>query len=126
MGETTRQIRIQKQLQQDLAELYQAEAKTAFKGSIISITKVRITSDLMDAKVYISAFPLKDKTVFMEYIDANASRIKGELGSRIRHQMRRVPNIEYIFDDSLDYVDEIDKALKGNGVDLIKESKNKK
>ncbi len=123
MGETTRQRRVQNQIQQDLAEIFQSEAREAFKGKIISITRVKITSDLMDARVYISAFPMDDKETFMEYVEAEAPKIKNILGQRIRHQMRRVPNIQYVFDDSLDYVDDIDNALKGRGEDPIKDSK---
>jgi len=124
MGETTRQRRVQNQIQQDLAEIFQAEAREAFKGKIISITRVKITSDLMDCRVYISAFPMDDQTAFMEYVEAEAPKIKNILAQRIRHQMRRIPNIQYVFDDSLDYVDEIDKALKGRGEDPIQDSKN--
>ncbi|MEN8138426.1 MAG: 30S ribosome-binding factor RbfA [Bacteroidota bacterium] len=123
MGETTRQKRIQKQIQQDLAEIFQTEAKIAFKGMIISVTRVKVTSDLMDARVYLSAFPMKDKKAFMEYIENEAPKFRNLLGQRIRHQMRRVPNLDYVFDDSLDYVDDIDNALKGKGTDPIKDSK---
>jgi len=122
MGETTRQRRIQKQIQQDLAEIFQNEARESFKGVIISITKVKVTSDLMDARVYLSAFPMDDKNVFMEFVEAESAKIKNILGQRIRHQMRRVPNIQYVFDDSLDYVNDIDRALKGHGEDPIKDS----
>lgn len=123
MGETTRQKRIQKQLQQDLAEIFQLETRTSFKGVIVSVTKVKITSDLVDAKVYLSIFPTKEKDVFMDFLNEEASRIKNLLAQRVRHQLRRIPNIQYIFDDSLDYINRIDDALKGKGIDPIKDSK---
>lgn len=123
MSETTRQRRIQKQIQQDLAEIFQNEARDQYRGVIISITNVRVTSDLMDAKVHISAFPMKDKEGFMSFVKEIENKVKNLLGQRIRHQIRRVPSIEYVFDDSLDYINEIDKALKGKGEDPIKDSK---
>lgn len=123
MGETTRQKRIQKQLQQDLAEIFQLETRTSFKGVIVSVTKVKITSDLADSKVYLSIFPTKEKDVFMDFLNEEASRIKNLLAQRVRHQLRRIPNIQYIFDDSLDYINRIDDALKGKGIDPIKDSK---
>lgn len=115
MSETTRQKRIQNQIQQDLAEIFQSEARTSLPGKIISVTKVRVTSDLMDARVYLSAFPEIDKKEFMDFVDENAAKFKNLLGQRVRHQIRRVPNIEYMYDDSHEYADNIDKALKGKG-----------
>ena len=106
-----------------MAGMSQARWDIMVKGKIISITRVKITSDLMDARVYISAFPMDDQKTFMEYVEAESPRIKNILAQRIKHQMRRIPNIQYVFDDSLDYVDEIDKALKGKGEDPIHDSK---
>lgn len=123
MGETTRQKRIQKQIQQDMAEIFQAEARETFKGMIISVTQVKVTSDLMDARIYISAFPMENKQEFMDFIINETPKVRNLLGQRIRHQMRRVPNIEFVYDDSIDYVDKIDKALKGDGIDPIKDSR---
>jgi ribosome-binding factor A len=121
MNESTRQKKIQNQIQQDLAEIFQSEARISLPGTIISVTKVRVTSDLMDARVYLSAFPLKSKDEFMEFVEENASHFKNLLGQRIRHQMRRVPNIDYAYDDSHEYADDIDKALKGKGENPIED-----
>lgn len=84
----------------------------AYNGAMISVTGVRITPDLSIAKVYLSIFPSAKANEVMEIVNENNKSIRGELGRRVRHQLRIVPELTFYVDDSLDYVERIDDLLK--------------
>lgn len=117
--ESTRQQRIAALLQKDLAEIFQKISQQIFKGTLITVTKVRISPDLGYAKVYLSLFPIKDKDEFLGTLKDHASEIRHELGQRTRHQMRKVPELNFFIDDSLDYEENIDRLLRGEGENPI-------
>jgi ribosome-binding factor A len=81
-------------------------------GKMISITKVRVSPDLSYAKIYISIFPSSDQSAILESIHEHSSRIRFEMGQIVRRQLRIVPEIAFFIDDSLDYIDNIDRLLK--------------
>lgn len=83
------------------------------QGVIISVTQVKVTVDLSIAKVYLSIFPIKQAKVLIEGISSNAPIIKHELAQRTKHQLRRMPELLFFIDDSLEYIDQIDRSLKG-------------
>jgi ribosome-binding factor A len=113
--ESNRQKKIGGILQQDLVEVLQGAAtRGGLKGVIISVTKVKVTSDLSIAKVYLSIFPNKEGTELLKGIRSNTSLIRHELAQRTKHQLRRMPNLEFFIDDSLEYIDRIEKSLKGD------------
>ena len=113
MEETQRQKKIGGILQQDLAEVLQGAATSGgLRGVIISVSKVSVTTDLSIAKVYLSIFPNKEATPLLEGIRSNTSRIRHELAQRTKHQLRRMPHLEFFIDDSLEYIDRIEKSLK--------------
>lgn len=109
---STRQQKINKQLQKDLADIFQQQGMQAYNGAMISVTGVRITPDLSIAKVYLSIFPSAKAAVVMEIVNDNNKSLRGELGRRVRHQLRIVPELIFYVDDSLDYVERIDDLLK--------------
>jgi len=112
--ESNRQKKISKILQQDLADILQGAArKGGLRGIIISISKVSVTTDLSIAKVYLSVFPSDKGEEILAGIKANTSLIKHEVSQRTKHQLRRTPNFIFFIDDSLDYIEKIDKSLKG-------------
>ena len=82
------------------------------KGILISVTKVNVTVDLSIAKVYLSIFPIDKGAELLEGIRFNAPLIKHELSQRTKHQLRRMPQLIFYIDDSLEYIDQIDKSLK--------------
>ena len=113
--ENQRQKKVAGVLQQDLVEVLQGAAREGgMKGVIISVTKVIVTVDLSIAKVYLSIFPVKDSQQLMEGISSNAPLIKHELAQRTKRQLRRMPELLFFLDDSLEYIDQIDQSLKGN------------
>ncbi len=113
--ESTRQKKIGVTLQKDLTIILQKLLKVGAMGSIIaSVTKVRVSSDLSSAKVYISVFPVKNTPVIFDLISQKKSEIRNSLGILIKNQIRRVPELFFYNDDSLEHIDSIDAALKKN------------
>jgi ribosome-binding factor A len=114
MEESQRQKKIASLLKQDLVDVLQSSAtQGGMKGVIISVSKVRVTVDLSIAKVYVSIFPNNKGKELIEGIKSNAHLIKHELAQRTKHQLRRMPQLEFFIDDSLEYIDRIEKSLKG-------------
>ena len=111
---TQRQKKIGGILQQDLAQVLQKAATDGgLRGVIISVSKVNVTTDLSVAKVYLSIFPNKEAQPLLEGIKSNKPLIRHELAQRTRHQLRRMPTLEFFIDDSLEYIDGIERSLKG-------------
>jgi len=111
--ETNRQKKIAGVIQKDLVDILQGAARDGMKGVVISVTKVHVTSDLGQAKAYLSIFPSDKKEEIMEGIIANTVMIRHALALRTKNQLRRMPEMMFFIDDSLDYIEDIDKALKG-------------
>ncbi len=120
--ETNRQKKIAGVLQKDLVDILQSAARDSLKGVIISVTKVHVTSDLGQAKVYLSVFPSSKRDSILEGIISNAKTIRYEMAQRTKNQLRRMPEISFFVDDSLDYIENIDAALRGEDEDPIKNS----
>ena len=111
--ESNRQKKIAGILQQDLVDVLQrAASEGGLKGVIISVSKVSVTVDLSMAKVYLSIFPNKEAEPLLEGIRSNKPLIRHELAQRTRHQLRRMPQLEFFIDDSLEYIDGIERSLK--------------
>ena len=118
--ETNRQKKIAGVLQKDLAEVLQGAARDGMKGVIISVTKVQVTTDLGLAKVYLSVFPQLKREIILKGVQENASSIRYEMARRVKNQLRRMPELSFYIDDSLDYIEDIDKALQGKKENPIK------
>ena len=114
MEESQRQKKIASVLQRDLVDVLQrAATQGGMQGVLISVSKVKVTVDLSVAKVYLSIFPNNKSAEIMEGVKSNASLIKHEIAQRTKHQLRRMPQLEFFIDDSLEYIDQIDQSLKG-------------
>ena len=112
--ETQRQKKIGGVIQKDIADILQRAATDGgLKGTLISVSKVSVTTDLSIAKVYVSIFPAKNAAELLEGIKSNQPLIKHELAQRTKHQLRRMPELLFFLDDSLEYIDNIEKSLKG-------------
>ena len=121
---TQRQKKIGGLLQKDLADILQKAAKDGgggMRGVIISVSKVNVTTDLSVAKVYLSVFPNGKGKELIEGIRSNTPLIRHEMAQRTRNQLRRMPNLEFFIDDSLEYIDGIERSLKREE-DPIKEA----
>ena len=120
MEETNRQRKIAGVLQRDLVNVLQRAAQDGMRGVIISVSKVSVTADLGVAKVFLSIFPSENREDIIQGIKSNTVSIRHELAQRTKNQLRRMPELLFFGDDSLDYIEEIDKSLNGNDVDPIK------
>lgn len=110
--ESTRQKKIGRLLLKDMSELFQKEAKELTIGAMVSVTVVRVSPDLGSAKIYLSIFPSDKANEVFTNINERTSRLRFLLGQRIGKQMRVVPELHFYLDDSLDYIDNIDRLLK--------------
>ncbi len=112
--ETNRQKKIGALLQNDLVDILQGEVrKNGISNLVISVSKVNVTSDLSIAKVYLSIFPSEKGGELLNAIRTNTPLIKHDLSQRVRMQLRKVPNLIFYIDDSLDQIEKLDQELKG-------------
>ncbi|SFF86458.1 30S ribosome-binding factor RbfA [Prevotella sp. KH2C16] len=107
----TRKNRISRLLQKELAELFQSQTRKTH-GILVSVTRVRISPDLSICTAYLSIFPSERGEEFLKNITANEKTLRYELGTRVRNQLRIIPELRFFIDDSLDYIDHIDELLK--------------
>ncbi|MDX5326759.1 MAG: 30S ribosome-binding factor RbfA [Bacteroidota bacterium] len=113
--DSTRQQRIAKLIQKDLAEIFQTIGKNQYPGTLLSVTKVRVTPDLSLARVYISIFPTKNAAEIMGHIKDATTTIRHQLAQEVKHQLRKVPELLFFLDDSNEYEENIDRLLRGEG-----------
>ena len=112
--ETTRQKKVGKLLQKDIADILQKRLQNSNNRSIIiSVSKVLVSVDFSVAKVYISVFPSENSTIILKEVNSSSKRLKHEISQKTKKQLRKVPNLIFYIDDSLDYIDEIENSLKG-------------
>ena len=110
--DSVRQNKIARLLQKELANVFLAESRNILPGKLITVTVVRVTPDLGLAKVYLSIFPHKPDEDVIGPINEHNKMIRSTLGHNIRHQVRIIPELAFYIDDSMDYVEKIDKLLK--------------
>lgn len=109
--ESTRQLKISRLLQKDLGEIFLRESRKLAQGAMITVTKVHVTPDLAIAKVFLSLFATEDKSILLKHIQKHGKEIRFNLGKRIGKQIRVVPELVFYLDDSLDYIDNIERLL---------------
>lgn len=108
--ETTRQNKISRLLQKELSEIFLAQTRKTH-GTIVSVSIVRISPDLSIAKVYLSVFPSEKAQATIESVNTSAREIRYELAQKVRFQLRKIPELRFYLDDSLDYIEKIDNLL---------------
>ena len=112
--ESQRQKRISSLIQKDISNIIQTFFREKTRSNfLVSITKVKVSQDLSLSKIYLSVFPSINNTNVLEILNKNKFDIKKKLSFLIKNQLRIIPEISFYIDDSLDYIDNIDKALKG-------------
>ena len=109
--ETTRQQKIDRLIQKELSDIFQRQTQGTH-GVLVSVSAVRISPDLSIARGYLSIFPSERAEEILNNINANTRQVRYELGQRVRHQLRIIPELKFFIDDSLDYLDHIDALLK--------------
>jgi ribosome-binding factor A len=117
MEEGKRQRQVAGALQEELNEIFRRLGLGMLDGGMVSISSVKVTPDLLEARIYLSLFQVKDAAGVMKTIESRAWEIKKELADRVKHQLRRVPVLHFYHDDTLDYVfkmEEIFKKIEGD------------
>ena len=109
--EPTRQNKISRLIQKELSEIFLLQTKS-MNGVLVSVSAVRISPDMSIARVYLSVFPSERSQEIVKNINDNMKSIRYELGTRVRHQLRIIPELKFFVDDSLDYAERIDELLK--------------
>lgn len=112
MQEGKRQKQVAELLRRELSDIFQRLGLNMVEGGMISISSVRVTPDLLEARVYLSIFQIQDPGKMMEKVRDRAWEIKKELASRVRSQLRRMPELTYYLDDTLDYVFKMEDLFK--------------
>ncbi|MAN59169.1 MAG: ribosome-binding factor A [Flavobacteriaceae bacterium] len=114
MEETNRQKKIAGVLQGDLAEVLQELLRESGQlGTILTVSKVNVTTDLSIAKVHVSVFPSNKAGALVKELKALTPKIKHRIAQRVKNQLRKMPDLVFYNDDSLDYIEGIEKAVKG-------------
>ena len=110
--ETTRQQKVSKQIQKDISDIFIKEASPLLKGTMTSVTMVRVSPDLSFAKIYLSVFPFNQNKFILDTLTANNWSIRKILGAKLKNQLKNVPEIAFYLDDSLEYIENIENILK--------------
>jgi len=110
--ESTRQKKVSRLIQKEIADIFLRKGNEFAHGKLISITRVRVSPDLSFARIYLSIFPSTNNEDIIQIIQDNSAKIRFELGHKVRSQLRIVPDIAFYIDDSLDYIEKIDRLLK--------------
>ena len=108
----TRQNRIARLLQKELSLIFQGQTRM-MRGVMVSVTRVKISPDLSVCTAYLSVFPSAKGEEIIRNVNENQKTIRYELGTRVRNQLRIIPELRFFIDDSLDYIEHIDELLKG-------------
>lgn len=121
MLEGKRQKQVGAVIEKELNDIFRRMGLSMMDGGMISISAVRITPDLYEARVFLSFYKVNDPQVTLKHIEGHAKEIKKELALRVRHQLRVIPQLSFFLDDSLEYVDKMEKIFKE-----IRDQKEKK
>lgn len=109
--DTTRQLKVARLVQKEIAGIFMLEGKNYFGSALITVTGVRISPDLSFAKIYLSLYGTKDRKALLELIKEHAAEVRKKLGKRIGKQVRIIPEINFYIDDSMDYAARINELL---------------
>ena len=110
--EKTRLKKVERLIQKELSLTFQQNSFIDSRNVLISVTAIRISPDLSVARVYLSIFPSDNAEKIVEQITAKTGKIKYDLGVKVRNQLRKLPDLKFFIDDSLDYAGKIDELLK--------------
>ena len=110
--ESTRQLKVAREIQRDRAEIIRSKGMAVFAGAMVTVSEVRISPDLSIAKVYVSIFPSAKAEQVMGILEENKKALRGELGHKVASQLRIVPEIDFYLDSSIDYAEHIEELLK--------------
>lgn len=121
MEESKRQKQVAQLVLEEMSAIFQREGINVIHGGMVSISKVSVTPDLLEARIFLSLFKIADKKELMQSIKERTKELRNQLGMRVRNQLRRVPELQFFEDDTLEYVDKMETIFK-----QLKEEREKK
>jgi len=110
--DSKRQEKFARLIQKDLGEIFQVASRNLFGGAFITVREVKVSPDLGLARAYLSFFQVDDKEEMLDKVRSHSKEIRHELAQKIRHQVRKIPALEFFLDDSLDYAQHMEKVFK--------------
>ncbi|MBW7913575.1 MAG: 30S ribosome-binding factor RbfA [Taibaiella sp.] len=112
MEESKRQKQVGQLVMEEMSDIFQREGINVIKGGMVSISKVSVTPDLLEARVYLSLYKIEKPEELMKEIESRTGEWRNQLGRRVRHQLRRVPELQFFLDDTLDHVFKMEELFK--------------
>lgn len=112
MLEGKRQKQIAGVIHEEMSVIFQKLGLSMIDGGLVSISSVKVTPDLLEARIYLSVFQAKDNEVVLKKVEEKAHEIKRELAAKVKNQLRRIPEIKYFLDDTLDQVFKMEELFK--------------
>lgn len=112
MQESKRQKQVARLIQEELTLIFQKEGLSIVQGGMISIADVKIMPDLLEARIYLSFYQIKNEEEILQLIKEKTPTIRGQLGNKLRHQLRRIPVLSFFTDNTLEEVDKLEQLLK--------------
>jgi ribosome-binding factor A len=112
MQEGKRQKQVGSLIQEELNQIFQRSGLNMLDGGMVSISSVKLTPDLLEARVYLSFYKVSDPKAALKKIQERSGEIKREFGNSVRQQLRRIPDIKYYKDETLDHVFKMEELFK--------------
>lgn len=111
MEESKRQKQVARLIQEEMTTIFQREGLSMVQGGMVSISKVLVTPDLLEARIHLSFFKIEDPKALLQGIREKTGDLRGALGNKLRHQLRRIPELQFFEDDTLEHVSRIEDLL---------------
>ena len=112
MEEKKRQKQVAGVINEELSDIFQRLGLNMMDGGMVSISSVKITPDLLEVRIYLSLFQVKDPQATLKKIEERSWEIKRDLAARVKHQLRRIPELKFFLDDTLDHVFKMEELFK--------------
>jgi ribosome-binding factor A len=124
MEESKRQKQVAGLIQEEMSDIFQREGLNVIHGGMISISKVKVTPDLMEARIYLSFYQIPDQEKMLKHIREMDWTLRKQLAARIRNQVRKIPVLHYFPDDTLEYVFRMEEVFKNLHIPPTEEGKS--
>lgn len=112
MEESKRQKQVAKLIQEEITMIFQKEGLSIIQGGMVSIAKVSVTPDLLEARVYLSFFKIDNPESLLAIFKEKTPEFRGQMGNKLRHQLRRIPELQFYLDDTLDHVFKMEELFR--------------
>lgn len=112
MEESKRQKQVARLIQEEMTSLFQKEGLSIVQGGMVSLSKVMVTPDLLEARIYLSFFKIESPEALLAGIKEKTGELRGALGNKLRNQLRRIPELQFFLDDTLDHVERMEDLFK--------------